>query len=173
MSMLLCSVLILCKTDFGLAIRLEEDIAIGRIAAGTRRYMAPELYLHSTLVSSCSADVFSLALVIFEVITREHPYRDTADSDLPTRQREGIDPTVSVSVFPSTSPLGAVLHQCWGWRWQERPSVNELLKAVQHPDAFVVATHPKLREASLAKAVEDSVLIYERLCNPSPRGTAL
>ncbi|CAD5226062.1 unnamed protein product [Bursaphelenchus xylophilus] len=66
-----------CIADFGLAVRLEEDVILPsklNVQVGTKRYMAPEILNNSLNVRNFDefkmADVYSFALVIWEIINR-------------------------------------------------------------------------------------------------------
>ncbi|KAA6364822.1 MAG: putative NEK/NEK6 protein kinase, partial [Streblomastix strix] len=60
--------------DFGLSREMNEDYYL--TIAGTKVYMAPEVHLLSRM--NKSSDMFSLGVIIFQLITGHHPYE--ADS---------------------------------------------------------------------------------------------
>ncbi|CAD5218654.1 unnamed protein product [Bursaphelenchus okinawaensis] len=66
-----------CIADFGLAVRLEEDCILPaklNVQVGTKRYMAPEILNNALNVKHFDefkmADIYSFALVIWEIINR-------------------------------------------------------------------------------------------------------
>ncbi|KAA6365307.1 MAG: putative cmgc ck2 family, partial [Streblomastix strix] len=61
--------------DFGLAREMNEDYYL--TIAGTKVYMAPEVHLLKRMDKS--SDIFSLGVIIFQLITGQHPYE--ADSE--------------------------------------------------------------------------------------------
>src|SRR5262245_42064605 len=62
--------------DFGLAGLLEEDVSITRSdqVLGTPRAMAPEIALRQP--SDARADIFSLGVLIYEILSGESPFLD-------------------------------------------------------------------------------------------------
>ncbi|KAA6376418.1 MAG: putative serine/threonine-protein kinase Nek4 [Streblomastix strix] len=61
--------------DFGLSREMNEDYYL--TIAGTKVYMAPEVHLLKRM--DRSSDIFSLGVIIFQLITGHHPYE--ADSE--------------------------------------------------------------------------------------------
>ncbi|KAA6393607.1 MAG: putative kinase family protein, partial [Streblomastix strix] len=61
--------------DFGLSREINEDYYL--TIAGTKVYMAPEVHLLKRM--NKSSDMFSLGVIIFQLITGHHPYQ--ADSE--------------------------------------------------------------------------------------------
>ncbi|KAA6386985.1 MAG: putative serine/threonine-protein kinase Nek6 [Streblomastix strix] len=61
--------------DFGLSREMNEDYYL--TIAGTKVYMAPEVHLLK--IMNKSSDMFSLGVIIFQLITGHHPYE--ADSE--------------------------------------------------------------------------------------------
>jgi serine/threonine protein kinase len=68
--------------DFGLARQVSADSqnSVAGLPAGTLRYMSPEQVRGATLTGA--SDVFSLGLVLYELLTGKHPF--AADSALET-----------------------------------------------------------------------------------------
>jgi serine/threonine protein kinase/formylglycine-generating enzyme required for sulfatase activity len=60
-------------TDFGLALR-EEDFAQGAAVAGTPAYMSPEQARGEWHRVDARTDIFSLGIVLFELLSGGHPY---------------------------------------------------------------------------------------------------
>ena len=78
-------------TDFGLAMRANEltNIVPGRIT-GTAAYMSPEQAKGESDSADCRSDIFSLGIVLFELLTGERPYRGSVP--LIMRQIVGDEP---------------------------------------------------------------------------------
>ena len=64
-------------TDFGLAKRVKEDVALTQSGAilGTPSYMPPEQAAGSKQPLTAAADVYSLGAVLYEVLTGRPPFR--------------------------------------------------------------------------------------------------
>ena len=116
-------VLKLC--DFGLA--KTQCLTVATTAErGTIRWMAPEAFVE--LVSSKSSDVFSLGIVIWELVT----------CDLPYAGKEDCCVLYSVKVLklrpeiPAHCPaaLKHLLGECWKENRKERPSIDAVLRTI-------------------------------------------
>ncbi|HEX7977982.1 MAG TPA: serine/threonine-protein kinase [Gemmatimonadaceae bacterium] len=88
--------------DFGVAQAVEEAIDItGGHFVGTTQYMAPEQFVASSDVDG-RADVYSLGVVIFEVLTGRFPDEITGDG--PTSQPRKLRPPRSLAGLRAEVP---------------------------------------------------------------------
>lgn len=62
-------------TDFGLARRLEDRLTEPNVTLGTIAYMAPEQARADSQSMGPRADVFSLGVILFELLTGQLPFR--------------------------------------------------------------------------------------------------
>ncbi len=98
-------------TDFGLARRFQQSVAnsvessTGNVLVGTARYMAPEVVGGHIQTGSISADVYSLAAVIFQCVTGRVPYDGRGYLDIvaqmqraPAPSAHRLNPNVSASL---------------------------------------------------------------------------
>ena len=67
-------------SDFGIAKSLDVDSQSEPNAAGTLRYMSPE-QIQGHKVSPQS-DIYSLGILLYEMLAGEHPFKDSSVSDL-------------------------------------------------------------------------------------------
>src|SRR5690606_10073033 len=103
--------------DFGLAVRAGSD-AIGAIApAGTRSYMAPELW--QSQPPSQRADVYAMGVLLYELCTGELPRPASSTREVPRLEDSvpGID-----------SRFAALVHRCLAVAPDERLASGDALR---------------------------------------------
>jgi len=108
-------------SDFGLATPAPDDTRAGgwlTAETGTYRFMAPEVVCHERY--SKSADVFSFACVLFELLTHEPPFADRS----PLQAAVAVGLNHSRPPLPNgvPRPLAELVHACWRHEPTDRPS---------------------------------------------------
>ena len=70
-------------SDFGLARRLDQDMALTHTGArlGTPSYMAPEQMAGNSATVGPAADIFALGAILYEMLTGHPPFRGASLSD--------------------------------------------------------------------------------------------
>ncbi|KAG1665650.1 hypothetical protein FOA52_011244 [Chlamydomonas sp. UWO 241] len=153
--------------DFGL--EYDGGHAADARHAGTPSHMAPELIVDGRV--SKAADVYAFGIMMWEVYTREHAYRDVTAAMLPYHvAHEGLRP-----VFPPESPIhyATLAGFCWSASPSARPAfphILEVLEVLLEQELELDAKHAagnaiaaKLSKLSmdgtqrLGRGVEDSV----------------
>ncbi len=89
-------------TDFGLAKRLtvEETISSSGQVVGTVRYMSPEQASGNTVETDARSDIYSIGVMMFEMLTGEPPYRGNVRAVLQQKVKDDapslrlLDPTI-------------------------------------------------------------------------------
>lgn len=110
--------------DFGFA-RSWTDVGMTP-AVGTKHWMAPEVFLQAEYTEK--ADVFSFAMVLYEVVCRSVPFQmvapDVAARFLSVGDRPLFEEYVSLDEVPEG--LTDVASQCWSSNPVERPSFDKI-----------------------------------------------
>ena len=148
--------------DFGLAASVgsKED------KEGDNKYMAGELL--DNCVLHPSADIFSLALTLYEASYSEQQLRDGSIC-LPTRGetwralREGRAPTLR----HRAPALAALVAAAMSPEPAQRPSAKDILRVPE------VASIPTGRDRETERAVADETLLSAPLVQPNPRAFSL
>ena len=120
--------------DFGLsAIKNATESSRSTAAGvapgqGTPRYSAPEVLRGEILTMSqlFQADIYSLAVVAFEVVAEEEPFEGLSVKQLESNVGRGdLRPTSSVALSPKLSDL---LKRSWEGTAQKRPGAAEFIR---------------------------------------------
>ncbi|TWT37286.1 Serine/threonine-protein kinase PrkC [Posidoniimonas corsicana] len=138
-------------TDFGLAGTLSADGRSTRasMVIGTPYYMAPEQAAAAGGADSRPADIYSLGLLLFELITKRTPRKDATYHDVLSQLLSGAKQPDVREIRPDTPiALQAILNKC-----------------LQH--------HPRDRYALAADLADDldRFVAGERVSVPPPRRT--
>ncbi|KAF8668292.1 hypothetical protein HU200_052348 [Digitaria exilis] len=107
--------------DFGVARHGSPE---GQMTAetGTYRWMAPEIINHKPYDSK--ADVFSFAIVLWELATSKVPYDNMTPLQAALGVRQGLRLDIPGSVHPRLSKL---IQQCWHENPDVRPTFAEII----------------------------------------------
>ena len=114
--------------DFGLSTvkSVTETTQSVRAGQGTPRYSAPEI-LRGDLLSKSQmfpTDIYSLAIVVFEVFTEEEPFDGLNQRQLERHVGEG-DHRPSSENKPLDDSVEELLHECWDKVASKRPEAKE------------------------------------------------
>ncbi|KAJ6839206.1 serine/threonine-protein kinase STY8-like [Iris pallida] len=135
--------------DFGVA-RFQNQGGVMTAETGTYRWMAPEVINHQAYDQK--ADVFSFAIVLWELATSKIPYELKTPLQAAIGVRQGDRPELPENTHPK---LLALMQRCWDANPTIRPSfseieieLEELLKEVQATEG----TSQQAREVSCKRA---------------------
>ena len=121
--------------DFGLAkLLLDTQAASTMTACGTPSYTAPEVLRNQQYSEKC--DVFSFAILMWELLTREEPY-----AGMPPFQivfavaSEGRRPTI-----PDNCPVeyAELTRECWNEYAEDRPTFSEVIGKLEAIEKLIV-----------------------------------
>ncbi|KAF9646884.1 kinase-like protein [Thelephora ganbajun] len=130
-------------TDFGLSSITRNAISANAFASngkGTIRWRAPELLALSTKAKdkgkvkfprpTKKSDTYSLAMVVIEIFTREHPFHPHRDEQVIILLAQGSRP--DRPVHPQFIPeMWSLTRKCWKKNPKERPDIPEVLEKLE------------------------------------------
>jgi serine/threonine protein kinase len=141
-------------TDFGTTRVVPRDrrmMMTGGI--GTLEFMAPEVMAHEAY--SKKADVYSFAIVVWQMLGRDDPFGKVAMLSIPDHVMKGGRPAIPPSCPPKLSLL---IRTCWHQKPKYRPEFAEVCRFLQviaglSPEAFETTTDyfRKCAEVSLPR----------------------
>lgn len=115
--------------DFGCSLKLEETWTSQLVhLGGTFTHRAPELLRGQP--ASAKADVFSFAITLWQLLTRDQPYSGDRQHVIYAVVAHELRPQLHEhAVFSGERGqlYSALLSRCWSSRPQDRPSSEELL----------------------------------------------
>ncbi|XP_044511906.1 serine/threonine-protein kinase STY46-like isoform X1 [Mangifera indica] len=106
--------------DFGVA-RFQSQGGVMTAETGTYRWMAPEVINH--LQYDQKADVFSFAIVLWELVTAKVPYDNMTPLQAALGVRQGLRPDLPDNAHPKLLDL---MQRCWEGVPSKRPSFSEI-----------------------------------------------
>ncbi|KAK1439227.1 hypothetical protein QVD17_05043 [Tagetes erecta] len=113
--------------DFGVA-RVQTESGVMTAETGTYRWMAPEVIEHKPY--DHKADVFSFAIVLWELLTGEVPYSYLTPLQAAVGVvQQGLRPTIPKQTHPK---LRELLECCWQHDPTLRPNFTEILDKLKH-----------------------------------------
>jgi len=119
-------------SDFGLSrmkdAGAEADWGKMTIAAGTCHWMAPEAFVGTKYDEK--VDVYSYAMIVFEVICREIPFEDEEPAAVGRLTVEGHRPDMEAVPPDCPKALCALMVACWSKFPQERPAFVDILSCI-------------------------------------------
>jgi serine/threonine protein kinase len=155
-------------TDFGMS-RCDADSNVTKSALGAAGWMAPEQMARDGLSNdafsfSPASDVFSFAVLLFEIFEKRTPWEGFAPFDIRDKVGKGKRINVDTSLYPAGTL--ALMDSCWNYLPAQRPSMDDvtamlkglLAKATEFDDAFADHTNaatknsPRRRRKSIKVA---------------------
>lgn len=112
----------------------KENSDSRKAIAGTIPWVAPEVFLNH--VHSDKSDIFSFAIVIWEIFMEKHPYLDELTSEPPVYDvpalveaivDKGYRPHLILQNCLESSDLFNLIRKCWERDIQLRPDWNEII----------------------------------------------
>jgi sterile alpha motif and leucine zipper-containing kinase AZK len=111
--------------DFGLARRSSPDVMTG--ACGTFQWMAPEVMSSSHY--SEKADVYSFAMIMWEVFARKVPFAGLIASQITLFVMRGKRPIIAPDC---PKPFAQLMRKCWDAEPERRPTMDMVMTRLEH-----------------------------------------
>jgi len=125
-------------SDFGLSAIKPTSSSINFTAstnitsAGTLQWTAPELLKNWNTKFNSKCDVYSYAIVLWEIATRQKPYEDSSDVIIKINVTSGERLPI-----PDTVPqqFAQLITQCWDHDPKKRPDFSDIIHyiSLNHP----------------------------------------
>ncbi|KAJ4965149.1 hypothetical protein NE237_016998 [Protea cynaroides] len=128
--------------DFGVA-RFQNHEGVMTAETGTYRWMAPEVINHQSYDQK--ADVFSFAIVLWELRTGKVPYDTMTPLLAALGVRQGLRPEIPDNTHPRLLEL---MQRCWEVVPSSRPSFSEISVELEELLLDVQATSDKCSNGS-------------------------
>ena len=111
-----------CIADFGLSSTFKDDNSMNE-TVGTPHYTAPEVLIHTHY--GPKVDVYSYAIVLWEMLTKEVPFSDMLPYDI-------YDHVVTngwrLAIPQDASPeLAKLITECWSKNPNDRPDFSDIV----------------------------------------------
>ncbi|XP_072016180.1 mitogen-activated protein kinase kinase kinase 7-like [Amphiura filiformis] len=111
--------------DFGLAKELDQTMST--VGAGTTRWIAPEVF--SNLKRSKMSDVYSYAIVIWEILYRKIPFADLeSEFFIKCAVCDGERPEIREDC---PSRYRWLMENGWHWDYQQRPDMDTIADVLE------------------------------------------
>ncbi len=148
-------------SDFGLSVRVTERL---RSPMQTWQWMAPEAQVGENYTESC--DLYSFAMVVYEVYAAEVPFSEYASSMRVIEVMQAVrnEPYLRPTM-PKCAPLWmrSMVSRLWHRDPSFRPSFVECLKTITAESGVVDARAPVTNELNATEAVSQG-----QRCRPLP-----
>ncbi|KXZ50251.1 hypothetical protein GPECTOR_17g889 [Gonium pectorale] len=121
-------------SDFGLArFKLHTTLITRDAEVGTTCYMSPECFVSNDYKVTAACDVYSLGVVMNEMVTRTRPWSGVRSAVVGFKVAVvGDRPKMAVEADPlCPPPLRELIAACWAQQPEERPSSAQVLARLQ------------------------------------------
>jgi serine/threonine protein kinase len=159
------SVLQVKVTDFGLAKLKTDNSRFTTKGVGTTKWRAPEVFEDDNNPGKYkkSADVYSFAMVFFEVLTGETPFDGIPLGKLLQKLHSGLRPPLPRNECPEH--LSALIKKCWSKNAARRPTFATICKTLVNCKAAILAAQSPSPRNILSYDSDDESRSPSRLCS--------
>lgn len=99
---------------------------------GTPIYMSPEIWKKAEYSNAC--DVYAFALIVYEIITLEEPFKNLLYFQLRYKLQQGYRPEFN---NPINEAYKELIEKCWAQDPSKRPSFDEILIQLKTNPKFI------------------------------------
>jgi hypothetical protein len=159
------SVLEVKVTDFGLAKLKTDNSRYTTKGVGTTKWRAPEVFEDDNNPGRYkkSADVYSFAMVFFEVLTGETPFDGIPLGKLLQKLHSGLRPRLPRNECPEY--LSALIKKCWSWNAARRPTFATICKTLVNCKVAILLAQSPSPRSILSYDSDDESRSPSRLCS--------
>lgn len=120
-------------TDFGLAMHEREQLFLPKQRCGTPHYMPPELVAGLTRRLDGRSDIWSLGVILYELLTKRKPFLGVSEQDI-YEQIENNDPRPPRQIDPTIDrELQRICMKCLERQQRDRyPTADDLAEDLRH-----------------------------------------
>jgi serine/threonine protein kinase len=123
--------------DFGLSKLKDMSSNFTTLGLGTTPWRAPEVFEGNTERYKKSADVYSFAMLFFEVLTGKTPFDDLPRTTIYESIRIGVRPPLPSKTY-CPDYLSELIRRCWATRAEDRPKFPEICQMLQYCKGILV-----------------------------------
>lgn len=154
--------------DFGLALNECDQLYMPSQRCGTTYYMPPEQVSGLTRRLDGRSDIWSLGVVLYELLTHRRPFDGVTEKDI-FDQIENKDPRPPRQIDATIDrEIQRICLKCLERQQRDRyPTADELAEDLRHWLEFAKAKTPLLNQPEPSSSIETSKLIH------TPRNTTI
>lgn len=110
----------------------QENLQSVMGTKGTPIYMSPEIWKKAEYSNAC--DVYAFALIVYEIITLEEPFKNLLYFQLLYKLQQGYRPEFN---NPINEAYKELIEKCWAQDPSKRPSFDEILIQLKTNPKFI------------------------------------
>ncbi len=149
-------------SDFGLAKVASSSQMYGAGIPGTTQWVAPELFHGEKYTPAC--DVYSFAIVLWELLSRQVPYRHKVRGAISGFVQNGGRETLPPD---SPSSLQALVLRCWAQIPKDRSNMKSVVKTLQAEPITNDTPIPSLHVAGGIQSDEEDDAMWDSVLSDS------
>jgi serine/threonine protein kinase len=163
-------------TDFGMSRR--DDVQSTKTSLGAAGWMAPEQMARVDAATaaayefSTASDVFSFAVVLFEVVEKKTPWEGYAGIDIRDKVSKGQRLKVNEALYDTA--IAKIMDSCWSYLPAQRPSMEAVAGKLREASASALMVSARDVDDDLAsQRAASSGALYDNEATPPNGGSAV